>query len=373
MSDLAPSHLIVDLDAYAHNLKFVRSRIPEETAILAVLKAGGYGHGAVPLARRALDAGVSIFGVATVAEGIAIRLSVPSARVLLLGQPKESDLEAAIENDLILMVSDLGFAEKAGDVARSAKKVAIVHCEVDTGMGRQGFNIDDAHERILDMTRLSNIDIEGIATHFPIADQPNDFFTDGQLRTFRQLLKRLEKEGIPYELAHAANSAGVLNAPSSAFDMVRPGLVTYGVWPTNTPLEPSPLKPVATWMSTVVLIKDLPGGASVGYGRTYRTPNPRKVAIVPVGYADGYPFHLSDKSDVLIRGRRCPVRGRISMDMMTVDITDVPDVKVGAKVTLIGSDGHESVTVEELAKQADTIPYEILTGIGARVERTYIP
>ena len=369
----APSHLTVDLDAYAHNLAFIRHRIPPTTRIMAIVKADGYGLGAVPLATRALDEGISDFGVATVAEGIALRETVGNAAILVLTQPPEEALGAALEHDLRLLISDVSFGERLGELAKKAKTLGTIHCKIDTGMGRQGFNLETAAENLLRLTRISYLDVEGIATHFSTADISEDFYSENQIKTFRNFLKEIDHDGIPYEITHAANSAAIINVNNCELDMVRPGLMTYGVWPTDTPLHPSPLHPVARWTSTIVLIKPMPGGVGIGYGRTYKTPRPERIAIVPVGYADGYPYHLSNRAEVLVRGLRCAVRGRVSMDMIAVDISGVRDAATGDVVTLIGKDVDQEITVEELAKKADTIPYEILTGIGNRVARRYLP
>ena len=239
-------------------------------------------------------------------------------------------------------------------------------------MGRQGFNLETAAESLLQLARISNLDIEGIATHFATADSTDDFHGENQIKIFKNFLKEVDHDGIPYEITHAANSAAIINVNNCELDMVRPGLMTYGVWPTDRPVHPSPLHPVARWASTLVLIKPMPGGVGIGYGRTYKTPSPQRIAMIPVGYADGYPHRLSNRSEVLVRGVRCAVRGRVSMDMISVDVSDVRDASVGDIATLIGKDGDQEITVEELAEKADTIPYEILTGIGNRVERRYL-
>ncbi len=290
----------------------------------------------------------------------------------MLVQPRDDELPLAVRHKLRLTLSDFATAERLGDAARKAHTVAPVHCEIDTGMGRQGFPVDKTVSDLRNLTRISNVDIEGIYTHFAMADRAEDPFTDNQLRTFRQIIKDLDKEGVPYEMVHAANSSGVLNFPQSAFDLVRPGLITYGVYPDGERPEDATFEPIMTWTTTTVLTRNLPGGASVSYGRTYFAPSPMRVAVLPLGYADGYPFYLSNKADVLIRGVRCPVRGRVTMNEMLVDITGVPEASVGDKVTLIGSDGGESITVEELAKRAETVPHNILTGISAHVTRDYI-
>lgn len=367
----AGSRVVVDLDAYAHNLTVVRNLIPRECRIMAVVKANAYGHGAVPIAERAIAEGCSMLGVATVNEGIELRNAGITAPVLVLMQPPQGQIAAAVEHNLRLCVSDVQTCERIGELARKANKVTPVHCKIDTGMGRQGFDSERAATDLLFLTRISHIDIEGVATHFPTADNARDPFTANQIRTFRQFLKRLEKEGIPFEVTHAANSAAIVNHTASAFDMVRPGLMTYGVWPNNDkPLELR-LRPVLRWEAQIIILRELQAGQSVGYGRTYTAPQAMRAAILPVGYADGYKYALSNRGEVLIHGVRCPVRGSVSMDQIVVDVTHVPEAAVGDAAVLIGREGDEIITAEELAQQAETIPYDILTGIGPRVVRTY--
>ncbi len=372
MKSCHSTRVIVDLNAYANNLRIVRQTIPDECAIMAMVKADAYGHGAVRIAQKALAEGVRMLGVATVDEGIELREAGIAAPILVMMPPNDEAVVPAIEHDLRLVISDVATAERVGEYARRLNKVVPVHCKVDSGMGRQGFDIDTAHSDILFTTRISHIDIEGICTHFPVAENVRDPFTANQLKVFKHLLKQLEKQGIPYEMVHAANSAAIVNFPNSAFDMVRPGLMTYGVWPTETPPAVSPLHPVLRWETRVALIKELKPGSSVGYGRTYVTPTPARIALLPVGYADGYKYRLANNADVIIRGKRCPVRGNVSMDQITVDVTAVPGVAVGDTATLIGTDGQQTIGAEELAQRAQTIPYDILTGIGRRCERSYV-
>lgn len=368
----SPSRAIVDLASYAKNVALVRSMIPRECGIIAVVKGNGYGHGAVPIAKRAVAEGVAMLGVATVKEAVELREAGIAAPILVLVQPAEDVLSAAVDYDLRLTISDVSIAERVGELARRANRVVPIHCKIDTGMGRQGFSMDIAVSEMMHLTRISHIDIEGVCTHFPIAENARDPFTGNQVRQFRQVLKQIEKEGIPYEMTHAANSAAIVSHPSAALDMVRPGLMTYGVWPTDTPPAESPLKPVLRWETQVVLLKAVQKGETIGYGRTFTAGDAIRIAVVPVGYADGYKHSLSNRASVLIRGKRCAVRGRISMDQTVVEVTHVPGVSVGDTVTLIGTDGRESITAEELAERGGTIPYEILTGISPRVEREYV-
>lgn len=372
MSELALSKAMVDLNAYAHNLSVVRRMIPKECRIMAVVKADAYGHGAVPVARRAMAEGAAMLGVATVPEAIELRQAGIGAPILVLLQPAEDALGAAVEYDLRLSLCDVHVAERLGELARRANKVVPVHCKVDTGMGRQGFSPDTAVDEMRHLTRISHIDIEGVSTHFAMADASGDEFTTTQIKTLKHLLRQLDKEGIPYEMVHAANSAAIVNAPGAAFDMVRPGIMTYGAWPTDKRPDSSPLLPVLRWETKITVLKELPPNWGVGYGRTYVTRERMVAAVLPVGYRDGYRRHLSNNADVLIRGKRCPVRGLVSMDQIVVDVTGVPGVAVGDTATLIGSDGQETILVEELAERAGTIANEILTGIGPRVERVYV-
>jgi alanine racemase len=247
-----------------------------------------------------------------------------------------------------------------------------VHCMVDTGMNRQGFSLESAVRDIPALARVAHLNIEGIATHFPIAERAQDPFTLGQIEALREVLGKLDDAGVPYDMVHGANSAGVINYGDELFTLVRPGIMSYGVWPTDARPEVNPLRPVLRWITQVSQVRVLEPGATVSYGRTYATANGMTAAMLPVGYADGYRLALSNKAEVLIRGQRCPVRGRVCMDQMVVDVSHVPGVVAGDEAVLVGKQGNDEITVEELAQRAGTIPYEILTGIGRRVPREYV-
>jgi alanine racemase len=371
VSDLVSSTLAVDLGAYAHNLGVVRRFLPEQCKILAVVKANAYGLGVEPIARQALEEGAAMLGVATVGEGAALREASIDAPILVLMQPPVSALSEAVRLDLRLTIGDAETGERLGEVARKQKKVAVVHCEIDTGMGRQGFMPERTLEDLVSLTRISNIDVEGLLTHFPTAETPNNSFTANQIRTFRQLLKDLDKTGIPYEMEHTANSAAIVNYPNSHFTMVRPGIMTYGVWPSEDPPEKIHLHTVVRWTSRIVSVRSLPGGANIGYRRSYKSPSPRKTALIPVGYADGYSLRLSNRGMVLVRGMRCSVTGMVSMDQIVIDVSNVNGVAEGDEVTLLGAAGGSEITIAEFAQWAETIPYDVLTGIGPRVQRVY--
>ena len=368
---LSVSRAIIDLEAYAANIRALRQLLPPGCGIIAVVKANAYGHGIEPIARRAAIENVQMLGVSTIEEGVQLRNAGIDFPVLVMMQPSADAMPAAIEHNLRLMISNTTAAERLGEIARKVNRVAPIHCKIDSGMGRQGFDIENAERSIMYLTRISNIDIEAVATHFPTADLRDDPFTLNQIKAFRHLVKQLDKHGIPYEMVHAANSCAIVNYPSSIFNMARPGLITYGIPPLPDATPPLPLRPVLRWETRITLIKDLPAGANVGYGRTYTTAARSKLAVLPIGYADGYKHALSNNADVLIKGRRCPLRGAVSMDQIVVDVTGVPAVQVDDTATLIGADGSETISVQELAQKAKTIPYDILTGIGPRVLREY--
>ena len=371
MIGTATSHAVIDLDAYAHNIVETRSRLHTDCRLMAVVKAHAYGHGAAPLATRAVETGVDMLGVATVEEGVHLRESGIKAPILVLVQPAESVLTLAVDNDLRLAVSNVAIAERICEIARRMNRVVPIHCKIDTGMCRQGFDPANAANELQQLTRLSHIDIEAIWTHYAVANAVRDPGTANQAKLFRQILKKLDRVGVPYEFAHAGNSAAVINHPEHVFDMARVGLMTYGVWPSDHIPERSPLRPVMRWETEIVLIKEVEKGSAIGYGGTYTTPGSARIALLPVGYADGYRHALSNRASALVRGKRCPVRGRISMDQTTIDITGVPNAEIGDRVTLIGADGNEAVTVQELADRASALPYEIMSGLQNRVRRIY--
>lgn len=369
---LHASRAIVDLGAYAHNLGVAQHAAGPRRALAAVIKANGYGLGALPLARRAREAGAAMLAVATMDEGVELRDGGIEGPILILMQPASEALHAAVAYDLTPMLCDLGAGKLLGDLARKAGRVLPVHCMVDTGMNRQGFSLASAARDIPSLARIAHLNIEGIATHFPIAERARDPFTLGQIDALKTVLATLDEAGVPYDLVHGANSAGVINYGDSVFSMIRPGIMTYGVWPTEPPPEDNPLRPVLRWVTQVSQVRAIEPGATVSYGRTYTADRGMIAAMLPVGYADGYRLALSNKAEVLIRGRRCPVRGRVCMDQMVVDASQVPGAVAGDEAVLVGKQGSEEITVVELAGLAGTIPYEILTGLGRRVPREYV-
>jgi len=367
----SPSQAIVDLNAYAHNLGVVRGRIPAGAKVIAVVKADAYGHGLSAIARCAEECGVEMLGVACLEEGVAVRSTGVRLPILVMMQPDAETLPLYLEHKLTPLFSTQAMAEKFAAHAQQRECVAAIHCHIDTGMGRQGFALNESAEAIRALSKNPHLRIEGVSTHFPVANHINDEYTRGQIAAYTCVIKTLAEKGVKPGMLHTANSAAVLNYPDSHFNTVRVGLMAYGVWPSNAAPDAGLLRPAFHWESHITLVRHFPAGVTVGYERTYTTNAPMRGAIVPIGYADGYPTALSNKAHVLIRGERCPVRGKVSMDQILVDITHLPEVAEGERVVLLGRDGAHEIGAADLAELAGCIPYEILIGIGNRVPRIY--
>jgi alanine racemase len=372
MAGHPPSRAIIDLAAYTHNLNVVRNYVGPEVKVMGVVKADAYGHGLIPMAQHAVDWGVYNLGVATVDEAVTLRAAGFTLPIVLLFEPTPDSLEPVIAHDLTLVLAERATGEALAVLADKMGKQATVHCQVDTGMSRQGFRPDLAVEDILALSRLAPLRLEGLCTHFPLADDPESDYTRKEIALFKDIAAQLKQAGVTFDLLHTCNSAGVVNFPEAHFDLVRPGLMTYGVWPSNAPQPEGCLRPVMRWETRIVQVRDLDPGAGISYGHTYVTENGMRAAILPVGYADGYRHRFSNRADVLIQGVRCPVRGNVCMDQTVVDVSHLPDVKTGEWVVLLGGDGGDCLKAEELAPHALTIPYEILTAVGNRSPREYV-
>ncbi len=367
-----PTRAIVDLGALRHNMRSIRGLIGSGPDILAVVKADAYGHGAIEVAQACLQEGAAMLGVATAGEGAELRRAGITVPILLQCCVSESEIEFALKNRLTLTVPSVGFAKGVSVAAARDGSVAAVHADIDTGMGRIGFSPGTAVREILEVSRLPNLTIDGIYTHFCTSELQDDPLTLAQLDLFRSILEQLAKQRVTPLHTHAANSGAVVNYPQACLTLVRPGLILYGVYPDKKLRDKIDLKPVLRFETIVTFLKTIPAGTTLGYGRTYTARRETKVATLNVGYADGYPWRLSNRAIVLVRGRRAPVVGRVSMDQLLVDVTEVPHVQLGEKVVLLGQDGSERITAENLAEWAGTISYEILCGISKRVPRLYI-
>ncbi len=354
----------IDTAALRHNVAVVRALTSERVRIMAVVKADAYGHG-VGIVVPALAESVEIFGVANVAEARLVRALAEQHPIYILGPALPEERAQIVERRFIPLVSDL--AEAQAYAALAAAAPFDIHVKLDTGMGRIGVWQDDALEIVRAIRALDGVRIVGLASHLPVADS-DETFTHTQLGHFEKLVAQLRADGLASPIVHVENSAGVIGFPAHAGDMVRTGLMLYGSSPV--PAFQPELRAALTWKTRVVLVRDVGEGRSVSYGRTFTTDRPMRIATLAVGYADGYRRHLSGRgAEVLIRGQRCAVLGRVTMDQILADVTALPEASVGEEAVLLGAQGDEALLAAELAEKAGTIAYEIFTGIGPRVVR----
>ncbi|MGL6173131.1 MAG: alanine racemase [Cellulosilyticaceae bacterium] len=364
----------VNTDAIKHNYKEIRKIVPRDTDIMAIVKADGYGHGAIEIANVLQQEGANRFAVAIAKEGEELRQSGITSPILVLGYTPAADIETLIKNDLTQTVFSYEMAKYISYEASKLKKTVNIHIKVDTGMGRIGFlSRPQSIEEIKKIAELPNINMEGIFTHFSTSDEEDIAYTKDQWSIFLGFLQELSEVGIEIPLIHAANSAATLAHEYTHLNVVRPGIILYGYYPSNyLNGKKINLMPAMTLKSQVVHVKELPAGHFISYGKKYETQKPTKIATIPIGYADGYSRRLSNKGRVLIRGQFASVVGTICMDQFMVDVSDIPNVEVGDEVVVFGKQGENELPIEELAELMDTINYEVMCMIGKRVPRIYI-
>ena len=363
-----PTWLEVDLEAIAHNVRRVVEMVGADVAVLAVLKADGYGHGMIRVARTALNNGARYLGVASISEGVMLRQNSITAPALVLGfTPAWQARELAL-NNLTATVFNLDVARALSRAAREMNSQVRVHVKVDTGMGRLGLLPDEVLPFVLDVRELPYLLLEGIFTHFSVADSDPDY-TRFQIGRFRLALEALAREGIEIPLVHAANSAAIFTWPESHFRLVRLGLAMYGLHPSPAVQCPADFRPALAFKTQVAQVKTLAPGSFVSYGNTYQTTGEQRIAVIPVGYADGFRRAPRHWGEVLVRGQRAPIVGRVCMDQAMVDVTEIPGVRQGDEVTLIGEQGAERITAEDVAERLGTVNYEVVSEILARVPR----
>lgn len=361
----------IDLEAIAENTRAIRRWIGERVEIIAVVKADAYGHGAIPVARVVLAAGASRLAVHRLPEGIALRRAGIGAPILLMAPMQPEEAPEIVRWQLTPTLSTVEAAWALSGAAQAAGRPVPVHIEVDTGMGRAGIRPEETLELVRALHGMPGLVLEGLYTHFATADESDLSFARHQLRRFEEVLATLESAGVRIPIRHAANSAATMRMRAAHFEAVRPGLALYGMRPSSEWDPPFPLRPAMALKSRVIRIWTLTPGESVGYGRTFIADRERRMALVPIGYGDGYPRALSNRGAVLIRGRRAPVRGRVSMDQIVVEVTEIPGVTLGDEVVILGRQEEEEIRAEELAAWAGTINYEITTRISPRVPRLY--
>ncbi len=367
----SPTFAEIDLNSFSHNLKLIRLKVGRDKKIISIIKADAYGHGAVEIAKMASVSGADMLGVSTVGEGIEIREAGIEFQILVLGGCPKEDVEWIVSYNLKSVLYSYEVALSLSKEAERRSKIVDVHIKVDTGMERIGIKPQNIREFVGKISSLKNINIEGILTHFATAYEVNREFAERQIKIFKGVIEELKQDGYNFSYIHTSNSAAILNYPESYFNTVRPGIILYGSTPFDFAVEDFLIKPVMSWKTSIVHLHNTPEKTGISYGRRFVTKRDSLIATIPVGYADGYSRSLSNKVQVLIGGRRISQVGTICMDMCMIDVTDLPDVKAGDEVVLIGRQGNEEIRVEELASIAGTIPYEIFCSIGRRVRRVY--
>ena len=372
-----PTWIEIDLGAIAHNFDIIQKKLRPGTEILVPIKADAYGHGAPFVARVLQDKGTAFFGAATVDEAVILRKSGIRTPILILNAILEKEMDAAVEYDLTQTVCTEESAKALDARASRWKRKIPVHLKVDTGMGRLGVWVSEAHPFIRFVRDCRNLFVEGLYTHLANADDAEPDMTLLQISRFQELIDQLKKENLLPRFIHLANSAATLKYPSSHFNLVRPGLAIYGIDPFYPGRDgvsngASELRPTLKLLTRIVYLKKTPPGRRISYGGTYVTSKETVIGTLPVGYADGYNRLLSNRASVLVRGRRVPVCGRVCMDQTMIDVGNLRDLSPGEEVVLIGRQGDEEIRVDELSTLCDTIPYEFICRLSNRIPRVYL-
>ena len=364
----------INLSAVLHNLEEMHKNIDKNTKIVAVIKTDGYGHGALPIAKAIEDVPYLWgYAVATADEAMALIDDGRKKPILILGISFAEQFDAIIRNDIRPCVCDFDTAKKLSEIAVAKNKICHIHIKIDTGMSRIGFQVNQETANIIfEISKLPNVEIEGIFTHFANADEADKEPTFAQMDLFQQMCQMLAEKGVKIPIKHCSNSAGIVDIPEANMNMVRAGIILYGLWPSDEVNKRNmDLQPVMSLKSHISYIKDLEAGRKVSYGGTYITPETQRIATVPVGYGDGYARSLSDNGYVLVRGQKAPICGRICMDQFMIDVSNIEGVRVGDPVTLLGQDGTEQITMEELGNLSERFNYEFACLITPRVPRVY--
>lgn len=364
----------VSLDAIRSNILEVRKKVPEDVKVLAVIKANGYGHGATEVG-KCLEDLVDYYAVATIEEAVSLREDGLIHPIMILGYTSPKQYMELLRYDIRPTIYRREDAEVLNEIAGRAGKKAAIHFALDTGMTRIGFQItEEAADEMAEIAALPNIFAEGMFSHFSCADMVDKEFSKGQMAQYEKMVKLLEARGVEIPIKHLCNSAGIMEFDSHRYNMVRSGIITYGLYPSEEVVKENlKLVPAMSWKAHVIHVKDVPAGRGVSYGATYVTEGEStKIATVSVGYADGYPRSVSNKGRVLIHGQYAPILGRVCMDQMMVDVSHIPDVYVEDIVTLVGKDGDNWISIEELGDLAGSFNYEMVCSVSARVPRLYI-
>lgn len=359
----------VNLAAIAHNVRQIKEYIKPGTKICAVIKADAYGHGTSAVVRTALSAGVDYLGVAILNEAINLRQDGVTVPILVLGYTPPQQAVRIVDNNVTQTIFDYKLAEAISQAAMAVGKKSKVHIKIDTGMSRIGIRPEDAGDFAAAVASLPGLEVEGVFSHFANADSADKSFAWEQFSRFKRALALIEAKGIKIPIRHIANSAATLDMPETHLDMVRPGIIMYGLWPSDEVSRRIDLKPAMKFKAKISFVKEVPAAVSISYGREYFTKTVSRIATLPVGYADGWTRQLSGKASVVIRGKRAPIVGRICMDQCMVDVTHIPGAAQGDTALLFGGD---QLPAEEIAEKLGTINYEVICLVGKRVPRHYI-
>ena len=361
---------LIDLDRISHNLRVIRERVGQGVRICPAVKADAYGHGAVEVSKQLERDGADMLAVAAVEEGIELREGGIRLPILVLGALLKEQAGDLNKYGLTPIITDVEFAEHL-DKAAGGSRPMSVHVKVDTGMGRLGFGETEAPGAVMKIKEMKNIVIEGLMTHFPSSDERDKDFTHAQIKKFTKIIGALKKEGIDIPIIHSANSAAIIDVGESYFNMVRPGIMIYGLMPSKEIVSSIDIKPAMKIISRIVHIRKVGAGKAISYGRTFVTKRESRIGVVAMGYADGYNRLLSNRASVKVKGRYAPVVGRVCMDQFMMDITEIPDVEVGSEVIVYSDNGAEANSVENIAFMLNTIPNEVVCAVSKRVKRKY--
>lgn len=364
----------INLDAVLFNMKSIEEKISEHTKIVAVVKTDGYGHGAIEISKEIQNLEkLHGFAVATAKEALSLRKHGITKPILILGYTFADEYEDLIKYEVRPAVYSYEMAKELSDTAVKAGKDALIHIKIDTGMSRIGYQVtSEAADEIAKIAKLPGIVIEGMFTHFAKADELDKTSTYEQIQQYEEMVKMLKERNVDIPWKHCSNSAGIAEIPEANMDLVRAGIILYGLWPSDEVKRDSiALQPVMELKSRIVHIKTLEAGRCISYGGTYQLDEPRRIATIPVGYGDGYPRSLSNKGYVLIHGKKAPILGRVCMDQFMVDVTDIPEAKMLDVVTLLGTDNGSVLTMEELGELSGRFNYEFACDIGKRIPRIF--
>ena len=367
-----PTWAEIDLAASYHNIRRICDIVGPKVKVLSMVKAEAYGHGLKAISQTAEKAGASMLGFASLSEALTLEPGDVSLPKLVVGWTPGFLAESAIRNAVVCMVCDLETATEFARTAQALGQVAHVHVKVDTGMGRLGFLPDEAVEAIAQIAAMNGLVLDGVFTHFAKADEADPTYTYQQFEKFKRILSDVEARGIHIPIKHCANSPTILRFPEMHLDMVRPGVIQHGLDPSDDVLCPSDFKPVLTLKTLIASVKVMPPGSRISYGGTYITPGYERIAVIPIGYADGFRRKPHNWGEVLVRGQRAPIVGRVCMDQCMLNVSHIPDVKLGDEVVLIGAQGEDRIRAEDVAIKLGTNNYETTSMVMARVPRIYL-